>query len=159
MNETLRYKRSTYEVRVQRLHESAGSLRINSPEDAVSYWKEKVTAAPWYDPEKEMLVVLTVNTRHVVTGHAIVSLGTLNECIAHPRDIFRPAVALGAYGILLMHNHPSGDPTPSEADRHLTRKITEGGRFLQISFLDHVIVGTGTRLESTHFSLKQAGLM
>jgi DNA repair protein RadC len=159
MNETLRYKRSTYEVRVQRLHESAGSLRINSPEDAVSYWKEKVTAAPWYDPEKEMLVVLTVNTRHVVTGHAMVSLGTLNECIAHPRDIFRPAVALGAHGILLMHNHPSGDPTPSEADRRLTRQITEGGRFLQISFLDHVIVGTGTRLESNHFSFKQAGLM
>jgi len=53
-------------------------------------------------------VVLTVNTRYVVTGHALVSLGTLNECIAHPRDIFRPAVALGAYGILLMHNHPSG---------------------------------------------------
>ena len=159
MSDTLRYKRSTYEVRVQRLNESAGTLRIDTPEHAVSYWREKVTVAPWYDPEKEMLVVLTLNTRLIVTGHSMVSLGTLNESIAHPRDVFRAAVALGAYAIVLMHNHPSGDPLPSTADRELTRQLKQGARLLQIQLLDHVIVGTGTRLETKHFSFKEACLM
>ena len=159
MSDTPRYKRSTYEVRVQRLNESAGTIRIDSPENAVSYWNEKVTPAPWYDPDKEMLVVLTLNTRLIVTGHTMVSLGTINESIAHPRDIFRASVAMGAFGIVLMHNHPSGDPSPSTADRELTRQLTAGAKLLQIQLLDHVIVGTGMILETQHFSFKQAGLM
>jgi DNA repair protein RadC len=149
-----RYKFSTYEVRVQRLHESPGSLKLDTPSAAVAYWGEKVTTAPWHDPEKEMLVAVMLNTRFAALGHAMVSIGTMNECTAHPREIFRPAVAIGAYGILLMHNHPSGDPSPSEADLRLTKRLADVAGILQVSLVDHVIVGAPGR-----FSFKETGFL
>ncbi|MEO6969872.1 MAG: JAB domain-containing protein [Chthoniobacterales bacterium] len=83
------------------------------------------------------------------------SLGTLNESIVHPRDVFRPAIALNAYAIVLMHNHPSGDPMPSEPDRSITAEISDGAALLRIKFLDHVIVAGGTK----YFSFKEAGAL
>lgn len=154
-----RYKFSTYEVRVQRFNECAGSLKVDAPGEAFAYWREKITNAPWYDPEKEMLVAIMLNTRYVALSHTMVSIGTMNECTAHPREIFRPAVALGAFGILLMHNHPSGDPSPSEADTRLTRRLAEGSSILQIGFLDHVIVGVPGDYKPGYFSFKEAGIL
>jgi len=154
-----RYKFSTYEVRVQRLNECPGSLKVDAPGEALNYWREKITKAPWHDPEKEMLVAIMLNTRYVALGHTMVSIGTMNECTAHPREIFRPAVALGAYGILVMHNHPSGVPSPSEADTRLTRRLAEGSGILQIGLLDHVIVGVPGDYRPGYFSFKEAGIL
>lgn len=154
-----RYKFSTYEVRVQRLHECPGSLKVDAPGEALTYWREKITKAPWYDPEKEMLVAIMLNTRYIAVSHAMISIGTMNECTAHPREIFRSAVALGAYGILVMHNHPSGDPSPSEADTRLTRRLAEASNILQMGLLDHVIVGTPTEFRPGYFSFKEAGIL
>ena len=89
----------------------------------------------------ESLKVLLLDTRHGLLDLKEVSRGSLNESIAHPREIFRPAIAKGAYAIAVAHNHPSGDPQPSEADRRLTRRLAEAGTLLQIPLVDHVIIG------------------
>ena len=70
----------------------------------------------------------------------IISIGSLNASIVHPREVFQPAVALSAASVLLCHNHPSGDPTPSEEDLAITRRLVEAGRILGIDVLDHVVV-------------------
>ena len=148
---------STYEIRVSRLRETpSSSIKLDRAKEAVTYWHDTLSDSSWYDPEKEMLVVLLLNTRSFVTAHALVSVGSLNECIAHPREIFRPAIASGAYSIVVMHNHPSGDPQPSEADRRLTRRLGEAGTLLQLPVLDHVIVGAG---ETPYYSFREAGLL
>ena len=154
----MRYKFSTYEVRVQRLNESPGSLKVDSPASALEYWREKISQAPWYDPEKEMLATIILNTRYVAIGHAMVSIGSMNESIAHPREIFRPVLIIGAYGFILMHNHPSGDANPSEADTRLTRRLAEAAGILQVGLLDHVIVGASTENRPGYFSFKEAGI-
>ena len=89
----------------------------------------------------------------------MVSIGSMNESIAHPREIFRPVVATGAYGIILLHNHPSGDPSPSEADTRLTRRLAEAASILQVGLLDHVIVGAPTENRPGYFSFKEAGIL
>lgn len=107
----------------------------------------------------ESLRVLLLDTRHGLLEEREISQGNLNESIAHPREIFRPAIAKGAYAIAVAHNHPSGDPTPSEADRRLTRRLAEAGTLLQIPLVDHVIVGAKIAGNSPYFSFREAGLI
>ncbi|NBU42160.1 MAG: hypothetical protein EBS51_15455 [Planctomycetia bacterium] len=90
---------------------------------------------------RESLRVVLLDTRHRLIHQEEVSLGTINESLAHPREILRPAISHGAYAFVLVHNHPSGDPSPSEADRALTRRIREAADLIQIHLLDHVIIG------------------
>jgi len=143
-----------YEIRVQRLNETPDAPKLETPESAFRYWQSVIIKMPWYIPDREICVAITLNTRLRVTGHSLVSIGTLNESIAHCRDTFRAAVALSAYAVVLMHNHPSGDAQASEADHRLTRRMVEAGNLLQIALLDHVIVGA-----DKWFSFKEAGLV
>ena len=78
---------------------------------------------------------------------------------SYPRDIFRPVIGQSAYAFVLVHNHPSGDPAPSEADIRLTRRLAEGARVLQINVLDHVIVGQSFEGRPGYFSFKEAGVI
>jgi len=107
----------------------------------------------------ESLRVLLLDTRHGLLEQREVSRGSLNESIAHPREIFRPAIAKGAYAIAVAHNHPSGDPQPSEADRRLTRRLAEAGVLLQIPLVDHVIIGAKRGDAAPYFSFREAGLL
>lgn len=107
----------------------------------------------------ESLRVLLLDTRHGLLEEIEISRGSLNESIAHPREIFRPAIARGAYAIAVVHNHPSGDPLPSEADRRLTRRLAEAGTLLQIPLVDHVIVGAKIGINRPYFSFREAGLL
>ena len=107
----------------------------------------------------ESLKVLLLDTRHGLLDSKEVSRGSLNESIAHPREIFRPAIAKGAYAIAVVHNHPSGDPQPSEADRRLTRRLAEAGTLLQIPLVDHVIIGAKRGEHPPYFSFREAGLI
>ncbi|MEI7962213.1 MAG: DNA repair protein RadC [Verrucomicrobiota bacterium] len=107
----------------------------------------------------ELLKVLLLDTRHGLLEEREVSRGSLNESIAHPREIFRPAIAKGAYAIAVVHNHPSGDPQPSEADRRLTRRLVEAGTLLQIPLVDHVIIGAKRGELPPYFSFREAGLI
>lgn len=79
------------------------------------------------------------NVRHVI----LVTKGILNSTLVHPREVFRPAIVAGAASIVVAHNHPSGDPTPSADDRAVTRQLVEAGRILDIKVLDHVVIGEG----------------
>jgi len=88
-----------------------------------------------------------------------IAKGTVNECFAHPREIFRPAITHSSFGFVLVHNHPSGSVSPSEADLRLTKRIASGSRLLQIKFLDHVIVGQAITGGRGYFSFQEAGLL
>jgi DNA repair protein RadC len=90
---------------------------------------------------------------------ATVSQGSVKESLAHPREVFKPAIVLSAYSFIVVHNHPSGDPSPSEADMRLTRRILEGSRILQLHLVDHVIIGMPAPGRSSYFSFKEGGVI
>ena len=82
-----------------------------------------------------------LNTRRRVKGHYLVSVGTMDTVLVHPREVFRLALITSAASVVLMHNHPSGDPTPSSADVDMTRQVVEAARPLRIAVHDHLVVG------------------
>jgi DNA repair protein RadC len=96
------------------------------------------------DLPQEEFHALLLNTRHRVLREVAVTRGILDASLVHPREVFRLAVVEGAAGVILVHNHPSGDPTPSPEDRAVTRQLAEAGRALGIPVLDHIIVGDGS---------------
>lgn len=108
---------------------------------------------------RESLRIILLDTRHRLIRQEEVSSGTLNESLAHPREIMRPAISHGAYAFVLVHNHPSGDPAPSEADRALTRRIREVAELVQIHMLDHVIIGRASEGQPGYFSFREYGLL
>ena len=113
------------------------------PDQAEAYWKLHVPTHPYFNPECECLVVLILNTRHKIKGHYFVSVGTMNSILIHPREIFRLAIIASAYAIVLMHNHPSGESSPSDADIKATRDLIRAGQLLKIEVLDHIVIGNG----------------
>lgn len=123
----------------------------DTPEAAANYWRAHIRTEPHFNPECECFVVLLLNTRRRIRGHHVVSTGTLDTILVHPREVFRTAV-LSAAAIVLMHNHPSGDPSPSEADIKVTRDLIRAGQLMKIEVLDHVIVGN-----PKHCSLRELG--
>ena len=100
-----------------------------------------------------------LNAKLRLIGNHIVSVDSLSEAIAHPRETYRATILAGAYAHVLMHNHPSGDPAPSDADRRLTRKIHEAGQITEISLLDHVIAGVPQAGCAPYFSFREVGLL
>ena len=91
--------------------------------------------------EREAFVVLLLNSRHVPLGVHVASVGTLQSAPVHPREVFRPAVVAGAAAIIVMHNHPSGDATPSPEDHAVTQRLRTVGDVVGIELLDHIVVG------------------
>ena len=89
---------------------------------------------------REHFVGFYLNSRHQVLRRDIISIGSLNASIVHPREVYLPAIAVSAASLVLAHNHPSGDPTPSEEDMAITRRLHEAGRLLGIELVDHVVV-------------------
>ncbi len=108
---------------------------------------------------RETLRVVLLDTKLQLIRVEEVSNGTLNETTAHPREILRPALLYAAYAFVLVHNHPSGDPSPSDADRRLTARLAEAARLLQIGFHDHVIVGAEGNGRHPWFSFREHGMM
>src|SRR5208283_3066271 len=106
---------------------------------------------------QEVLRVILLDTRYRHSSTVEITKGSINESLAHPRDIFRPVIGQSAYAFVLAHNHSSGDASPSEADMRLTRRLAEGARLLQINLLDHVIVGQPFDGRPGYFSFKEAG--
>jgi DNA repair protein RadC len=104
------------------------------------------------DADREQFYAVYLNTRNHVLAVELVSVGSVNASIVHPREVFKGAIALSAASLLVAHNHPSGDPAPSEEDLALTRRLREAGELLGIPLLDHVIVGEGA-----YRSLKEEG--
>lgn len=95
------------------------------------------------DIRQEEFHALLLNTRHRILREVLVTRGILDASLIHPREVFRLAVSEGAASVILVHNHPSGDPTPSAEDRAVTRQLAAAGRSLGIPVLDHVVIGRG----------------
>jgi DNA repair protein RadC len=93
-----------------------------------------------------------LNTRRKVRAHQLVAIGTLDTILVHPREVFRAAIIAASSAIILMHNHPSGEPQPSETDVKVTRDLIRAGQLLRIDVVDHVIVGN-----PNHCSLRGLG--
>lgn len=135
--------------------------------------REQVHTSPLDTPERiygnfgpqlahlaqEQVLVVPVDTRLRHMGTSVVSMGTVNESSAHPREILRPVITRGAYGFILVHNHPSGDPSPSRADEAITRRVADAASLMQIRFIDHVIIGRPAPGRSPYFSFREAGLL
>ena len=125
--------------------------KISSP-SAVRDYIEKIFKLS--TQAEEVLVLLVLDTKNNVIGAFEVSRGSLNSSIAHPREVFKRALLLNGASIILAHNHPSGDVTPSREDILATKRLMEGGEILGIEVLDHVIVG-----DYRYKSLKESNLM
>ncbi len=116
----------------------------DTPPKVADYWRERIATSPNFSGDVEHAVVLLLNTRRRVKGHFFVATGTIDTLLIHPREVFRPAIVGNAAAIILMHNHPSGDPNPSEADVRITRDLLRAGSLLNIELLDHIIMGRET---------------
>lgn len=125
----------------------------DTPEKAAGYWRMNIATNPYFNPDCEVFAVLILNTRWRIKGHQIISFGTMDTLLVHPREVFRGAIIAGAAAIVLAHNHPSGEPQPSDADIKVTRDLIRAGQLMKIEVLDHVIVGN-----PKHCSLRELGL-
>jgi len=126
---------------------------LDTPERIVDLLREENRV---YEVEHFQVVLL--NTRRKLTEVVKISQGTLDTLLVHPREVFKPAIAANAAAIVLVHNHPSGDPTPSEADIKVTRDLIRAGQLLKIEVLDHIIIGRRTQeRQKDYSSLRELG--
>jgi DNA repair protein RadC len=134
--------------------ERLSNRKIDSPEIVNELVGEELRML-----RKESLRVILLDTRYHLIRTEQISVGSGNESIAHPREIFHPAVVSSAYAVIVVHNHPSGDVSPSQADHSLTRRLAEASELLQIKLLDHVIIGAPADGRPGYFSFKEAGVL
>lgn len=123
---------------------------VSTPEDVVALCGPQLRGA-----DREHFWAIALSTKNHVLRVIEVSIGSLNASIVHPRELFKEAVRASAASVVVVHNHPSGDPTPSGADIQLTRRLVKAGDVLGIELLDHVVIGDG----GAHASLRELGLM
>jgi DNA repair protein RadC len=133
----------------QEIDDDPSDLSIKDPESLV-----KVIRKGIQDKAKEHFKIVLLNTRNKITGIKTISIGTLNASLVHPREVFKEALAHSASSIILVHNHPSDDPEPSDDDLSMTRRLVDAGRLMGIEVLDHIII-----TKRSHTSFKQKGLM
>lgn len=122
--------------------------RISSPIDVYDIMKTELQ-----DLKKEMFKVVHLNTKNEIIGSELVSMGSLNSSIVHPREVFKNAIKKSSNSVILVHNHPSGNPSPSKEDINITKRLIEAGDILGIKVIDHVIIGKGKFI-----SLKEEGI-
>lgn len=103
---------------------------------------------------EEVFILITLNTKNIVTGYFEVHRGTINTSLVHPREVFKRALLNNARYIMVAHNHPSGDPNPSKEDIQITERLKEAGNLLGINLIDHIIVG-----DDKYISLKEKGVL
>ncbi len=118
---------------------------ICSPQDVYDLVISKVQKE-----NREVFILVLLNTKNRIITIETISIGSLNTSVVHPREVFRKAISWSCAGLILVHNHPSGDVTPSEEDRSLTLRLVESGKILGIDILDHVIIG-----QNEYYSFKE----
>lgn len=108
---------------------------------------------------QERVIVATVDARLRHLSTTLISVGSVNESTAHPREILRPVITRAAHGFVLIHNHPSGDPSPSQADHQTTKRVADVAGIMQVRFIDHIVVGRPSPGRTPYFSFREAGLV
>lgn len=141
---------STAMVQLPLVKESSGVVR--TPDDVVRVCSDMVGLA------QESFHVLTLTAKNRLINRHLVSLGIADASLVHPREVFRPAILDGACYVLAVHNHPSGDATPSAEDVRITRQLVEAGRILNVALIDHVILGRNPDGTASKVSMREAGL-
>jgi DNA repair protein RadC len=132
--------------------------KVKLPQIAEAHGAELITpelvaaaCADFKDLAQETYHVLTINNKNKIINRHMVSLGTVDQCIVHPRETYRSAILDSASRIIVVHNHPSGDVKPSTEDIQITKRLADTGKIIGIELLDHVIIGSG------FYSLKEHG--
>ena len=140
-----------YEIfrRTNRLKKKGFKPKIRSAEDVFNYFVDELQ-----DKKKEYFYALFLDTKNRIIGEELISVGTLNASLIHPREVFNPAIKASANSIILVHNHPSGDCTPSDVDKAVSKMLYNAGDLLGINVLDHVIIG-----KDSFTSLKENGVI
>jgi DNA repair protein RadC len=123
--------------------------KIASPKDVYALIYPKMR-----EQKKEKFITLYLDTKNQILREEVVSIGSLNASIVHPREVFKSALMESSASVIMIHNHPSGDPSPSREDIMVTEKLVEGGKLLGIDVLDHIIIGDGR-----YISLKDEGFV
>ena len=123
---------------------------ITSPQDAVKVAKEKIG-----NLDRECFIVIHLNTKNMVIAVEVVSIGILNSSLVHPREVFKAAIINSSYSIILAHNHPSKNCSPSTEDKEITSRLIEVGKLIGIPVLDHLIIGS----DDKYVSFKERGLI
>lgn len=136
-------------TRLNTLRASKKEVKITCPSDLANVVMNEMNSL-----KQEVLKVVFLNTKNVIIGSKDVFKGSLNNSIVHPREIFKPAINKSSASIIICHNHPSGDPTPSQEDINITLRIKECGNILGIKLLDHIVIGN-----NKFISLKDKRLM
>jgi DNA repair protein RadC len=132
---------------------------LDTPERIYDFFRQVIRTDENFETNKEHLFVVAVDARLRLIGYNVVSVGTVNETTAHPREILRPVIVAAAHAFILIHNHPSGDPSPSRADEMVTRRIVEAAGLMQIHLLDHVVCGAPAPGRTGYYSFREAGLI
>lgn len=146
---------AAFELGRRSARESKRHEPLNDPSLIFEYIGLEMQALP-----HEEVHVLLVNTRLELIRHERLYKGSINESIAQPRDILRCAMQHSAYAFIVVHNHPSGDPSPSEADRHFTRRLIDASELMRIPLTDHLIIGAPSpQRDSPFYSFRQAGII
>lgn len=132
---------NTYEAKVVKIRETEEKYNTSTPEDVARFWNDVIKKSDWYEDEQEQFVVLNLDTKNNIKSFRLVTKGILDASIVHPREVFRIAVKENSKSIICVHNHPSGDTTPSFEDKKITEQLVEAGEILAINVKDSVIVG------------------
>ena len=130
------------------MEKSKALTQISSPNDVLTYFKDME------DLRQEEIRLIMLNTKNKIIAHKTISKGTINSSIVTPREIFFPAIKMMASSIILAHNHPSADVTPSNEDKNITEIVARSGKLINIKLLDHIIIG-----KNKIYSFKEAGLI
>lgn len=135
--------------RITKAGKENGRFKVTSPADIEDIYMERMRHS-----NKEIFKVLIMNSRNEIIKDIDISIGSLSETVVHPREVFTEVIKEPAAAIILLHNHPSGNPQPSSNDKTTTKRLTDAGKILGIKILDHVIIGNGKI-----FSFKENGLL
>lgn len=142
----------TLQLTVTTVRETYAAIdKIDDPEKSARFFAEVIATAPSFEPDKETIIVILVDAGLKPFAWNLVALGIVNETLAGQREIFRPAIAGGAWGIVVMHNHPSNDLRFSEPDIQLTEAMEESSKILGVALVDHVIVPSYQKKKTLEF--------
>lgn len=160
MSDSLDPNRFRFVIREEPVANNWSRKRVlDSPESIYEFYQDVIRTDESFERNKEHLIVLLTNTKHELIGYNVVHVGSLDESIAHPREILRPVLISAAYGFVILHNHPSGDPLPSMADNRFTRRMIEASDLMRVRLLDHIVCGESNPTRQGYYSFREAGII
>lgn len=148
---------TTSQIKVQIIRENDTTYFIRNPADVQALWFNEISKMVSFESEKEMFFAFMINARNRIIHYSLISMGVLDACLVHPREVFRPAIASSAHSIIVAHNHPSGLTNPSAEDLNITRKLIEAGKIIDIPVLDHIIFSSDPSVVAMT-SLRESGM-